>query len=72
MTDQNGRYSVKVKKGAGQILVLSLFSGAIEQAIDGRTEINFVLSDNAPLPRKTRKPSILKIRQSRFTRIYTT
>ena len=34
MTDQNGRYSVTVKKGAGQILVLSLFSGAIEQAID--------------------------------------
>lgn len=62
VTDQNGRYSVKVKKGAGQILVLSLFSGAFEQAIEGRSEINFVLSDNAPPAQED--PKALNIKDS--------
>lgn len=47
VTDQNGNYRIKIKQGAEEILVLSLLSGASEQKIEGRTEINFVLSDKA-------------------------
>ena len=47
VTDQKGNYRIKIKQGAEEILVLSLLSGASEQKIEGRTEINFVLSDKA-------------------------
>jgi TonB-dependent SusC/RagA subfamily outer membrane receptor len=44
VTDQNGSYKIKVKPDAEDILVFSLLSGAVEEKISGRTEINFVLS----------------------------
>lgn len=47
VTDQNGKFRIRIKQGAEEILVLSLLSGASEQKIEGRTEINFVLSDKA-------------------------
>ncbi len=47
VTDRNGSYRIKIKQGAEEILVLSILSGASEQKIEGRTEINFVLSGEA-------------------------
>jgi TonB-dependent SusC/RagA subfamily outer membrane receptor len=47
VTNQNGSYRIKIKQGAEEILVLSILSGASEQKIEGRTEINFVLSGEA-------------------------
>lgn len=55
VTDQNGNYSIKVKQGAEEILVLSLMSGASEQAVGGRTTIDFVLSGKA-VPEPSREP----------------
>lgn len=48
VTDQNGSYSIKVKPGASEILVFSLVSGAMEEKIDGRTEIDFILTNKSP------------------------
>ena len=45
VTDKNGFYRIKVKPGAAEILVFSLISGASEEKINGRTEINFVLAN---------------------------
>jgi len=46
MTDSRGRYKIKVKKNAQKIGIISFSSGLIEQAIDGRPEINFNYSSS--------------------------
>jgi TonB-dependent SusC/RagA subfamily outer membrane receptor len=43
VTDQNGNFRIKVNQDAKEIMVFSLFAGAAEQKIDGRTEIDFIL-----------------------------
>jgi TonB-dependent SusC/RagA subfamily outer membrane receptor len=48
VTDQNGSYSIKVKPDASDILVFSLLSGATEEKINGRTEIDFVMTNKSP------------------------
>jgi|WetSurSiteA1Bulk_404760.scaffolds.fasta_scaffold05973_3 TonB-dependent SusC/RagA subfamily outer membrane receptor len=45
VTDQNGFYKIKVKSDATEILAFSILSGASEEIINGRTEINFVLTN---------------------------
>ena len=45
VTDKNGSYRIRVKPGAAEILVLSLFGDASEEKIGGRSEINFVLRE---------------------------
>jgi len=47
VTDKDGFYKIKVRTDAGEILVFSLLSGALEEQIGGRTEINFVLVNKA-------------------------
>jgi TonB-dependent SusC/RagA subfamily outer membrane receptor len=47
VTDQDGSFRIKVKPDAEDILVFSLMSGASEEKINGRTEINFVLKDQS-------------------------
>lgn len=47
VTDQDGSYKIKVKPDAEDILVFSLMSGASEEKINGRKEINFVLKDKS-------------------------
>jgi len=44
MTDSNGKFKVKVSKNAQKIGIISFSSGLLEQAIDGRPEINFSYS----------------------------
>jgi TonB-dependent SusC/RagA subfamily outer membrane receptor len=44
LTDQKGFYRVKVNAAAKEILVISLFYGASEQSIDGRTQIDFIMT----------------------------
>jgi TonB-dependent starch-binding outer membrane protein SusC len=44
MTDSKGEYKIKVKKNAQKIGIISFSSGLIEEAIDGRAEINFKFS----------------------------
>ena len=44
VTDHKGYYKVKVKPQAMEIMVFSLFNGYSQEAIDGRTTINFVLT----------------------------
>ncbi len=44
LTDSQGRYKIKVKRDAKMIGILSFGSGMVEEAIDGRTEINFKFS----------------------------
>jgi TonB-dependent SusC/RagA subfamily outer membrane receptor len=43
VTDQKGYYKVKVSPDAKEILVFTLFNGASEEAINGRTTINFTM-----------------------------
>ncbi len=44
MTDEQGYYKIKVRPDAKEILVFTLFNGASEEIIDGRTRIDFVLT----------------------------
>lgn len=44
LTDAEGFYKVKIKSGASEILVFTLLNGAKEELINGRTEINIVLT----------------------------
>jgi len=44
VTDQQGFYKVKVRSDAREILVFSLFNGASEEEINGRTTIDFILT----------------------------
>jgi hypothetical protein len=44
MTDSKGSYKIKVKRTAQKIGIISFGSGLIEEAINGRTEINFKFS----------------------------
>jgi TonB-dependent SusC/RagA subfamily outer membrane receptor len=46
VTDQNGFYKIKVKPDAIEILAFTLLSGVSEELINGRTEINFILTNN--------------------------
>lgn len=45
VTDQNGFYKIKVKSDAVEILAFTLLSGVSEEVINGRTEINLILTD---------------------------
>ncbi len=45
VTDQNGLYKIKVKPDAIEIMAFTLLSGASEEMINGRTEINFILTN---------------------------
>ncbi len=44
VTDQKGYYKVKVSPSAKEILVFTLFNGASEEVINGRTSIDFILT----------------------------
>ena len=46
VTDANGLYRVRVKPDAKEILVFTLLSGAKEELINGRTEIDIKLTEN--------------------------
>lgn len=43
VTNENGEYKIKVSSQAKEILIFTLLYGATEQAIDGRTSIDFVV-----------------------------
>jgi TonB-dependent SusC/RagA subfamily outer membrane receptor len=43
-TDEQGYYKIKVRPNAKEILVFTLFNGASEEIINGRTKIDFVLT----------------------------
>lgn len=45
VTDQNGLYKIKVKPDAIEIMAFTLLSGVSEEIINGRTEINFILTN---------------------------
>jgi len=59
VTDKNGSYRIRVKPGAAEILVLSLFGDASEEKIGGRSEINFVLRE-----RTGEQPSVQKVQEA--------
>ena len=44
VTDDQGFYRIKVRPDAKEILVFTLLSGAAEEAINGRTTIDFILT----------------------------
>lgn len=44
VTDEQGNYRIKVRPDAKEILVFTLFYGAAEEVINGRTNINFILT----------------------------
>jgi TonB-dependent SusC/RagA subfamily outer membrane receptor len=44
VTDQKGYYKVKVNSDAKEILVFTLFNGASEEEINGRTSIDLILT----------------------------
>lgn len=44
MTDSKGSYKIKVKQDSKKIGIVSFTSGMVEEAIDGRAEINFKFS----------------------------
>jgi len=47
ITDSKGNYKIKIKKSAQKIGIISFGSGLIEEAIDGRAEINFKFSSSS-------------------------
>lgn len=59
VTDQNGFYKIKVKPDAVEIMAFTLFSGVSEESINGRTEINFILT-NTPAgdPNQPANPAV--------------
>lgn len=64
-TDQNGNYRIRIKQGAMEILVLSLFGDASEQKIEGRSEINFVLTGKTGEPPSGQEaPKALNVKDS--------
>jgi TonB-dependent SusC/RagA subfamily outer membrane receptor len=46
ITGRDGSYSIKIKNDAKEILAFSLYNGASEEQIKGRTKIDFVLDGN--------------------------
>jgi TonB-dependent SusC/RagA subfamily outer membrane receptor len=50
VTDRQGYFKVKVSPDAKEILVFTLFNGAAEEAIKGRTSINFTLTNKSTEP----------------------
>ncbi|MBE3087442.1 MAG: TonB-dependent receptor plug domain-containing protein [Bacteroidetes bacterium] len=50
VSDQRGYYKVKVSPDSKEILVFTLFNGASVEAINGRTTINFTLTDKSTEP----------------------
>ncbi len=54
-TDEQGYYKIKVRPDAKEILVFTLFNGASEEIINGRTTINFILTDKFQDTRKKTK-----------------
>ncbi len=48
VTDTKGYFKVKVNPSAKKISILTFMSGVKEDAIDGRTRINFTLADGIP------------------------
>ncbi len=50
VTDQKGFYKVKVNPDAKEILVFTLFNGASEEVINGRTSIDFILTGKSTEP----------------------
>lgn len=47
VTDSKGSYKIKVKRDAIKLGIISFSHGMIEEAIEGRTEINFKFSTSA-------------------------
>ncbi len=47
VSDQQGHFKVKVSSDAKEILVFTLFNGVSEELIEGRTAIEFILSDKS-------------------------
>lgn len=47
VTDEKGYYKVKVSPDAKEILIFTLFNAAAEDTIDGRTSIDFILTDKS-------------------------
>jgi TonB-dependent SusC/RagA subfamily outer membrane receptor len=47
VTDQKGYYKVKVSPDAKEILVFTLFNGASEEEINGRSSIDLILTDQS-------------------------
>ena len=41
VTDEKGRYKIKVKPGAYKVGILTMSNGILEEPLDGRTTINF-------------------------------
>jgi len=50
VTDQQGYYKVKLSPDAKEILVFTLFNGASEEEIKGRTSIDFILTGKLSEP----------------------
>ena len=50
VTDQQGYYKVKLSPDAKEILVFTLFNGASEEEIKGRTSIDFILTGKPSEP----------------------
>lgn len=48
VTDREGKYSVKVKPKAEEILIFTLLYGSVEENIAGRTKIDFILGERSP------------------------
>jgi len=46
VTDQNGKFRIRVNSDANEILVFTLFNGVAEEEIKGRTTISFVLRND--------------------------
>jgi len=47
VTDSEGKYKIKIKRTAQKIGIISFSSGLIEEALDGRPEINFNYSSSS-------------------------
>jgi len=49
VTDENGRYRIKVKPGCSTIGILTMTNGIMEEPLDGRPTINFEFEGSVPV-----------------------
>jgi TonB-dependent SusC/RagA subfamily outer membrane receptor len=60
VTNENGEYAIKVSSRAKEILVFTLIYGAVEQTIDGRTSIDFVVGGKPAENQQSKEPVPVK------------
>lgn len=58
VTDASGFYKIKVKPDADVITIFTMYGSSLETSVDGRTSINFILGDSAPVQNEVKNKKV--------------